>query len=98
VSSSSKPEFNWLDKYICTNLDQSNQKTSEMSEQVLTYHMFLFIIFMGNSQSSDIPVLRHQLAHGQAASNRESILRYQLKLKEPEYIQHQQFWYYIISM
>jgi phosphatidylinositol-bisphosphatase len=74
VSSSSKPEFNWLDKYICTNLDQSNQKTSEMSEQ-----------------SSDIPVLRHQLAHGQAASNRESILRYQLKLKEPEYIQHQQF-------
>ncbi|KAH0812868.1 hypothetical protein GEV33_009923 [Tenebrio molitor] len=44
-----------------------------------------------SEQSSDIPVLRHQLAHGQAASNRESILRYQLKLKEPEYIQHQQF-------
>ncbi|XP_063921207.1 inositol polyphosphate 5-phosphatase OCRL [Zophobas morio] len=44
-----------------------------------------------SDQCSDIPVLRHQLAHGQAASNRESILRYQLKLKEPEYTQHQEF-------
>lgn len=49
---------------------------------------------MGNSQSSDIPVLRHQLVQGgQAASNRESILRYQLKLKEPEYTEQQEFRY-----
>ncbi|EFA09929.2 inositol polyphosphate 5-phosphatase OCRL [Tribolium castaneum] len=71
---SNNPNFNWLDKYKCDNLDPSNQKTSEMTDQ-----------------SSDIPVLRHQLAQGQAASNRESILRYQLKLKEPEYTQQQEF-------
>ncbi|RZB39939.1 inositol polyphosphate 5-phosphatase OCRL-1, partial [Asbolus verrucosus] len=56
VSSSSKLDFNWLDKYIGTKLGHS-QKASEMSEQ-----------------SSDIPVLRHHLAHGQANPNRESIL------------------------
>lgn len=47
---------------------------------------------MWSYQIPDVPVLRHQLAQGQAASNRESVLRYQLKLKEPEYTKHEQFW------
>lgn len=45
--------------------------------------MFLF--------QSDIPITRQRIAQGQSAINRESMLKYQLKLREPEFTQKQEF-------
>ncbi|KAK9887346.1 hypothetical protein WA026_022016 [Henosepilachna vigintioctopunctata] len=43
------------------------------------------------SQSPDIPFVRQNMAQNQNAINRESMLKYQLKLKEPEFTQYQEF-------
>ncbi|XP_045474046.1 inositol polyphosphate 5-phosphatase OCRL [Harmonia axyridis] len=43
------------------------------------------------SQSPDISFIRQKMAQNQNAVNRESMLKYQLKLKEPEYTQYQEF-------
>ncbi|XP_057654455.1 inositol polyphosphate 5-phosphatase OCRL isoform X1 [Diorhabda carinulata] len=39
----------------------------------------------------DIPVTRQKIAQGQTSINRESMFKYQLKLKEPEFTQKQEF-------
>ncbi|XP_018562659.1 inositol polyphosphate 5-phosphatase OCRL-1 [Anoplophora glabripennis] len=42
-------------------------------------------------EQSDTPIIRQRIPQGQTAINRESMLKYQLKLKEPEYTQKQEF-------
>ncbi|CAH1115120.1 unnamed protein product [Psylliodes chrysocephalus] len=42
-------------------------------------------------EQDDIPITRHQIAQGQTSINRESMLKYHLKLKEAEYTQKQEF-------
>lgn len=46
-------------------------------------------------QSADIPISRQRIAQGQgiSSSNRESILKYQLALKEAEYTEQKEFRY-----
>ncbi|CAG9862346.1 unnamed protein product [Phyllotreta striolata] len=43
------------------------------------------------SEQDDLPITRHQIAQGQTSINRESMLKYHLKLKEAEYTQKQEF-------
>nr|CAI5866899.1 unnamed protein product [Callosobruchus analis] len=43
------------------------------------------------TEQSDLPITRQHIAQGQTAINRESMLKYQLKLREPEYTQIQEF-------
>ncbi|CAH2002137.1 unnamed protein product [Acanthoscelides obtectus] len=47
------------------------------------------------TDQSDLPITRQHIAQGQTAINRESMLKYQLKLREPEYTQTQEFTVFI---
>lgn len=47
-------------------------------------------------QSPDIPIPRQKIAQGESISrNRDTILRGQLKLKEPEYVEQQEFTFFV---
>uniref|UniRef100_A0A1Y1KCB3 Inositol polyphosphate-related phosphatase domain-containing protein n=1 Tax=Photinus pyralis TaxID=7054 RepID=A0A1Y1KCB3_PHOPY len=76
VSSFNVNNFNWLDKYSC------GGSQTEIDVQQATM----------NDQSPDLPIVRQKVAQGHGISaNRESFLRYQLSLKEPEYTHLQEF-------
>ncbi|KAL3268546.1 hypothetical protein HHI36_007653 [Cryptolaemus montrouzieri] len=47
------------------------------------------------SQLDDIPFIRQKMAQNQNSINRDSMLKYQLKLKEPEFTQYQEFTLFI---
>ncbi|KAJ8938680.1 hypothetical protein NQ318_004480 [Aromia moschata] len=42
-------------------------------------------------EQSDTPIIRQRITQGTTAINRESMLKYQLKLKEPEFTEKQEF-------
>ncbi|KAF2892289.1 hypothetical protein ILUMI_13885 [Ignelater luminosus] len=77
LSSFRTGDFQWLDKYNGSGIAQThfNLEETEM-----------------NDQSPDLSVSRQKVAQGHGISaNRESFLRYQLSLKEPEYTHQQEF-------
>lgn len=88
VTSSNNPQFTWLDKYIGT-MNQTNKGFDTMEQVNSALCPFLIFLITLFPQSSDIPITKHRI-QGQTY-NRDSMLRYQLKLKEPEYTQKQEF-------